>query len=254
MKEQELKKYLIDEENQTFKGWDFSYLKGRWENEKLPWDYKSIVQKHLNDNMDLLDMGTGGGEFLLTLNHPYNRTSVTEAYPPNIELCKSLLAPKGISVYPVLEDNILTNVKDNYFDIVINRHESFASDEVNRVLKIGGYFITQQVGAYNNKNLATFFDEGHQDQFPNATLDYQTKELEKNGFEIIEKKEFYPKIKFFDLGAIAYFAKIISWEFLNFSVEKTFNKFLTLQEILDKQGYVESTEHRFYIVAKKVSS
>ena len=29
-------KYLLEEEAHAFKGWDFSYLKGRWENEKLP--------------------------------------------------------------------------------------------------------------------------------------------------------------------------------------------------------------------------
>ena len=29
-------------------------------------------------------MGTGGGEFLLTLDHPFYNTVVTESYPPNV--------------------------------------------------------------------------------------------------------------------------------------------------------------------------
>ena len=36
--------------------------------------------------MRLLDMDTGGGEFLLSLGHPFERTAATEGYPPNVEL------------------------------------------------------------------------------------------------------------------------------------------------------------------------
>ena len=45
MKE-ELLKYLLAEEAHAFKGWDFSYLNGRWENEKLPWNYNDFVKKY----------------------------------------------------------------------------------------------------------------------------------------------------------------------------------------------------------------
>lgn len=57
-------------------------------------------------------MGTGGGKFLLTLDHPYNLTSVTEAYPPNVELCKNKLSPFGIEVKQVFDDN-------NFFEQVL---------------------------------------------------------------------------------------------------------------------------------------
>ena len=251
MKENSLKELLLKEESYAFRGWDFSHLDGRWDNEELPWNYKQIVLNYLKDNMNMLDMGTGGGEFLLTFNHPYDKTSVTEAYVPNILLCKEILAPKGIKVFPILQDNVLVNVPSGYYDIVINRHESYDEKEVKRVLKNSGIFITQQVGAYNNKDLATFFDPNHQDQFPRMTLIQSIKRLEDEGFEILYMNEYYPKIKFNDLGAIAYFAKIIEWEFLNFSVETLFDKFLILNQELNKNGYIESTEHRFIIVAMK---
>jgi len=51
-----------------------------------------------------LDLGTVGGEFLLTLNHPYNLTSVTESYPPNVELCYDKLSPLGIEVKQTFND------------------------------------------------------------------------------------------------------------------------------------------------------
>lgn len=247
----ELLEYLLKEENHAFKGWDFSYLDGRWENEKLPWSYEKIVKKYLKNDSVILDMGTGGGELLESFQHPYQLTSVTEAYPPNIQLCLEKLQPKGIKVYPIEQDDILLDVPTNFYDIVLNHHESFLEAEVNRVLKENGIFITQQVGAYNNKDLATYFDEKHTDQFPKMTLEKTVKRLEENGFSILYKNEYFPKIKFFDLGAIAFFAKIISWEFLNFSVEAYVDKFDALNELLKEEGYIESTEHRFMIIAIK---
>ncbi|RAK11239.1 hypothetical protein C8C77_103227 [Halanaerobium saccharolyticum] len=48
----------------------------------------------------------------MTLDHPYNLTSVTEAYPPNVELCKNKLSPFGIEVKQVFDDN-------NFFEQVL---------------------------------------------------------------------------------------------------------------------------------------
>ena len=76
-------------------------------------------------------------------------------------------------------------------------------------------------------------------------------ELIDAGFEILYENEYFPKIKFLDLGAIAYFAKIIKWEFMNFSVINSIDKFEILEKELHEKGYVQSTEHRFIIVARK---
>ena len=65
------------EEAASFSGWDFSHLDGRWQEGEIPWDYGEIVREFLQDSMELLDMGTGGGEFLLTLRPPYARPTVT---------------------------------------------------------------------------------------------------------------------------------------------------------------------------------
>ena len=88
-------------------------------------------------------------------------------------------------------------------------------------------------------------------QFPKITLNQTVKRLEEEGFEILYKNEYFPKIRFFDLGAIAFFAKIIKWEFINFSVKDSIDKFEILENRLKNDGYIESTEHRFMIVAKK---
>ena len=103
----------------------------------------------------------------------------------------------------------------------------------------------------DNKALATFFDESHVDQFPELTLEKSLERLTENSFDILYSDEYYPLLKFYDLGAIAYFAKIIEWEFINFSVDKTIDKFVILQKELERTGFISSKEHRFIIVALK---
>ena len=251
MNKNELLKFLQAEESKSFTGWDFSYLDGRWDEESLPWDYKKIIFEYLKPDHQLLDIGTGGGEFLLSLNHPYCNTTITEGYLPNYQLCVNKLRPLGIRILNYVGDEILNDINDNQFDIVINRHESYNEEELYRILKPNGIFITQQVGAYNNRDLATFFDENHIDSFPELTLDKALNRLKSNNFNIIYKDEYFPILKFYDLGAIAYFAKIIQWEFINFNVKDNIDKFLLLQEQLKQKGFISSKEHRFIIVAKK---
>ena len=251
MNKNELLKFLQAEESKSITGWDFSYLDGRWDEESLPWDYKKIILEYLKPDHQLLDIGTGGGEFLLSLNHPYCNTTITEGYLPNYQLCINKLRPLGIRILNYVGDEKLNDINDNQFDIVINRHESYNEEELYRILKPNGIFITQQVGAYNNRDLATFFDENHIDSFPELTLDKALNRLKSNNFNIIYKDEYFPILKFYDLGAIAYFAKIIQWEFINFNVKDNIDKFLLLQEQLKQKGFISSKEHRFIIVAKK---
>ena len=57
-------------------GWDFSHIEGRYTEETdLPWNYQNIILDYLKPEMKLLDIDTGGGEFLLSLRHPYVKTS-----------------------------------------------------------------------------------------------------------------------------------------------------------------------------------
>ena len=94
----ELKKLWLEEEKIAhIRGWDFSHIDGRYrEGDDIPWNYKDIIMKYLTSDMHILDYDTGGGEFLLSLQHPFVKISATEGYAPNVELCKSVLLPLGI--------------------------------------------------------------------------------------------------------------------------------------------------------------
>ena len=247
---EQLKANWKKEEQNAFKGWDFSYLDKRWGSEPLPWDYKLIVSNYLKPSDKLLDMGTGGGEFLLTLNHPNELTGVTEAYPPNVELCKRTLSPLGIDVRQDFDDSEIPFGADE-FDVVINRHEAFDVNEVSRILTSGGYFITQQVGSKNNNDLSNKLIDGFSPRFPDHDLKNNIQLLQDLGFAILFSDEAFPTIKFFDVGALVYFAKIIEWEFPKFSVDSCFENLCKAEKELHEHGFIMGTEHRFIIVAQK---
>ncbi|MGV8050084.1 MAG: class I SAM-dependent methyltransferase [Anaerolineaceae bacterium] len=245
--------YLKSEEQQAFSGWDFSYLNGRWKGELQPWNYREVVRKHLKTGMKLLDMGTGGGEFIQSLDHPFSLISVTEGYEPNYKLCLQKLAPLGIQVRFVSEDNLL-DFPDNSFDLVLNRHESFSASEVWRVLIPGGFFITQQVGGQNDADLSRKLIPSYLPALPDHDLEHNLALLKEQNFLILSAQESFTPIRFFDLGALVYFAKIIEWEFPGFSVDSCYEKLITLNDELQAKGYIEGTEHRFILAAQKLHS
>lgn len=78
-------------------GWDFSHIHGRYEEEDdLPWDYEKTVRKYLNRDFDMLDYDTGGGEFLLSLDHPFDKTAATEGFKPNVRVCEEKLLTRSV--------------------------------------------------------------------------------------------------------------------------------------------------------------
>ncbi|WP_299093278.1 class I SAM-dependent methyltransferase [uncultured Metabacillus sp.] len=243
-----LKKEWLEYEKVPFEGWDFSYIKDSWENETLPWDYTEIVKKYLSSDIELLDMGTGGGEFLLSLYHPYEKTSVTEGWEPNINLLKSKLVPLGIKLAPIGDDDII-DFPDNHFDLVINRHESFRVEEVKRVLKPNGVFITQQVGGENGKRLSNMLIPNFLPSYETFTMKTVLEVLNEHKFEIMFADEYFPYQKFFNMEALIYYAKVIEWEFPGFNVEAHFNQLLNAYREITKNGYILNYEHRFVIVA-----
>ena len=83
-------------------------------------------------------------------------------------------------------------------------------------------------------------------------LNIKQQEISEQGFEILESGETFQPIKFFDTGALVWFAKIIEWEFPNFSVKSHLDNLYRIQEIIEANGAVEGRIHKFFIVSKKI--
>lgn len=252
MNQKELLSIWKAEENTAFiHGWDFSHIDGRYtEQDDLPWDYRAVIEEYLHPEMKILDIDTGGGEFLLSLNHPHENTAAMENYPPNVALCKDILLPLGIDFRPGDGKGNLP-FDDGRFDMVINRHGDFNAEEICRVLKPGGLFITQQVGAENDRELVELLCGETPIPFPEQYLKLTSRKFENAGFTILRGEEVFRPIRFFDVGALVWFARIIQWEFPDFAVDTHLENLLRAQRKLEKLGSIDGTIHRFLLVAQK---
>lgn len=238
------------EEQVPFVGWDFSYLKGRGLDEKPSWDYKKIAKELLDKTTSVLDMGTGGGEVLSSLA-PFPKHAVaTEGYKPNVEVARKRLEPLGVEVVEVDESGKLP-FTDDEFDLVLNRHSAFDENEVFRILKPKGIFLTQQVSGENLKDLLREFEiiSKFEDKW---TLKIAVERLKKVGFAVTQTKKWQGKLEFNDIGALVYYLKAIPWCVPGFSVD-THKKYLEkLQKRLEKEKILSFTQVRFLIQAKKL--
>ena len=253
MNKELLKAYWHTEEQYAkIKGWDFSYLKNRFDSgeNKLPWDFSQIIKQYLNPESRLLDIDTGGGEFLLSLQHAYALTSATEGYAPNVALCKEKFGNLGIDFHEMTDVSNMP-FDSQEFDMIMNRHGRYDVNALFRVLKSNGLFLTQQVGEYNDWELVKKLLPNAQRKFKGHCLASQLKLFQNAGFEILEQGEVYCPIRFYDTGALVWFAKIIEWEFVNFSVNNCFENLLMIEQEIQEKGFVSGKIHRFYLVAKK---
>ena len=220
------------------------------EEDDLPWDYREEILRYLKPEMRILDIDTGGGEFLLSLNHPYSNTAATENYPPNVDLCREMLLPLGIDFRAADGKGVLP-FADASFDMVINRHGDFNPGEIHRVLKPSGLFITQQVGAENDRELVELLCGQTDMPFPDQYLKITIDRFSQTGFEILDGRECFRPIRFYDVGALVWFARIIEWEFPRFSVDGCLDRLLQAQHVLEDQGSICGEIHRFFMICFK---
>ncbi|MFL5625466.1 MAG: class I SAM-dependent methyltransferase [Ktedonobacteraceae bacterium] len=243
----------MTEAERPFVGWDFSHITDtrRMVEAPLTWSYSSNVLRQFSKIHSLLDMDTGGGEFLALLQPLPSYTCATENYGPNVSVARRRLEPLGVQVFEVSEDNSNLPFVDNEFELIINRHGSYIPGELLRILKAGGQFITQQVGGQSYPGLNALFGIDEEHQYAHWNLPYAVKELTESGFEILEQREDFPITRFFDVGAIVYNLKAVPWQIPDFAVEKYFDALLKIHSTIQKQNYVDVYAHRFLIVAQK---
>ncbi len=242
---------LVDEAiHQDFIGWDFSFIAKRYVEDPTSWDYRQKVEAKMAQVDSLLDLGTGGGEFLATLSPRPAITRATEAYPPNIPIARARLEPLGAQVAPVESEDDLPFEPDS-FELVINRHEAFSAGELYRILKPGGSFITQQLGGRDNIRLNELLQEQVIHGLQGWDLAEAVRELTVAGFEIVEQQEEFPAAVFYDIGAVVYYLKATPWQIPNFTAAHHYDRLQTIHNTIQSQGGLTVKSHRFYIEARK---
>ena len=249
-------KLLKDVENASLSGWDFSCVSkyGGNPEDPLPWSYTVHVMSSMKDVEYMLDMGTGGGEFLSSLCPLPKCTFATEAYKPNVRVAKEKLKPLGIKVVQVedgRQEGSPLPFEEETFDLVVNRHECYEVAEVYRILKPGGYFITEQVGNKNNENLRLVFGSPESENEFIWNLETARHHLKRAGFKIHKAKEYIGYNRFYDIRALVYLLKVLPWEFPGFTVQKYKDQLYDIYLKITDKGYYDSVNYRFFMIAFK---
>jgi SAM-dependent methyltransferase len=252
---------LIAAEQQPFSGWDFSYLRDRMREAAPSWDYAALVRGRLPAVQALLDLGTGGGEFLSALAPLPPRTVATEAYPLNVPIARMRLAPLSVEVLAVegAPDNVDIALgsgirslpfPDADFPLIVDRHESYYPAEIARLLRRGGTFVTQQVGGRHFQALNALLGAPHSHSLA-WDLGFAVRQLEAAGLEVADRREEFPATVFLDVGAVVYYLKAIPWQIPDFAVEAYRDRLALLHRRIEATGDLRIEAHYFYLEAVK---
>lgn len=239
-------------ENQSAFGGGDSWLANARQEEPAPWDYVQKVRDFLKPGVRLLNIGPGG-EMLLSLGHACELISIAVSCEADRRLCQKRLAPLGITVKEWGGAGEALPFADGSFDLVLNHHQPLALEETARVLRPGGFFITQQTGGMNGRPLARRLVPGCRPSGIDFNLENQLPRFRQAGFRITYRDQAYLASRFTDIGGLCGYARSRPWEFPGFSVETCFEALLKLQEELEKRGFVEDLQHRFIVVGKKAA-
>lgn len=251
----EFDRLLAEAARKPLVGWDLS-CDGRIATTAVPWDFERAVVHRARESPDLLDMGTGGGEWLGRLPLRPARTVATEGWAPNVAVARERLAPLGIEVVAVegaldngarsdgdddAHDDAPLPFADGEFHLVVNRHESFVPAEVARVLARGGHFLTQQVASDFNADHHRLAGLAPAEPPPEWRLDIARRQLERAGFEILRAEAGAELLRFADVGAFAWYLKNVPYVCPDFTIEGTRD---ALEQLHRRQQAGEAIEVR----------
>ena len=249
--EQDLLALWKAEEQRPFVGFNFSYFADKWIDETPPWSYEDQVRALMLEAQSVLDIGTGGGEKLLAFRDVWpGQVTVTEGHPPNLQLARDRLEPLGVTVVENSETLEGEMPFDNgAFDLVINRHAAFNIVEMERILRTGGIFLTQQVDGRNLSDLSDAFET--KQPWTYFTLDFVLQEIEKTNLVVETAEEWTGQTTFEEIGTLVYYLKAIPWTVPGFSVETHQQYLLKLQRRLEKEKALSFTKKLMLLKAKK---
>jgi SAM-dependent methyltransferase len=196
-------------------GWDFTDLAGVMDEDVTPWDFDALSLEALMAVDDVVDLGTGGGEQLIRLldaagdDRP-RRVIATEGWPPNIPVARAALAPHGVDVLAHDADaDPRMPLADASLDLVLDRHEAYAAEELRRVLRPGGTFLTQQVGSRDASETTRWFGA---EARPDWTLEGAASALEAAGLRVLDGGAHLGRYRFVDVRALLRYLSHVPWD------------------------------------------
>ncbi len=158
------------------KDWNFDYFQIESEN-LTNFEFFDYLKSITNEESKILDLGTGGGEKVLT-KFPSNVKEIiaTDYSKEMIKTAKNNLKLSGRkNVKFKIMDNLKMNVEKNYFDVVVARNTVTDPKQIYDCLKNHGYLLIHGVDMFDCHELKRIFGRGQavNDKKPISIVDYE---------------------------------------------------------------------------------
>lgn len=211
-------------------GWGFHWLDGRATEARPPWGYARMLGQRLSRVDTALDLDTGGGEVLSEAPHFPAQMFATEAWPPNVKKAQARLASRGVQVVDTSQNAVLPFAAGT-FDLITARHP-VAPDwpEIARLLKPGGCYFAQHVGAASAFTLIEYFLGPLPYERTLRDADSEAQQATAAGLHIVDLRTARCQMAFYDVGAVIWILRKCVWWVPDFSVEKYRTQLLALDK------------------------
>ena len=201
-----------------------------------------------------LDIQTGGGEVLAAAvrraPQPPPVLAATESWPPNLVIAAASLRPLGGRVVQAADDDGLPFAAET-FDLVVSRHPvETVWPEIGRVLRPGGHYFSQQIGAGTNRELIEFM-MGPVLINPAREPRRAVAAAEAAGLVVTDLREQALRVVFNDVGAVVYFLRKVLWTVPGFTAEAYQQQLRRMHDRIQAEGPFVAHAQRFLIEARK---
>jgi SAM-dependent methyltransferase len=238
--------------NGLLSGWDFSRV--HVERAPVLWEYVDVVRSYLKPTDRVLDIGTGGGEIFLSLAPFFSEGFGVDHDPAMVETArrnKSARSIENISLKRMEGNDLRFNA--NEFDIVLLRHLRVYASEIVRVLRPGGYFITQTIGQRSSLNFldafgwtpASFGSDWWQ---PVAGLADQ---FRAQDCHIIAQAEYDVPYWFKDIESFMFWFMAVPWPEA-IALDKHWQNINRILATCQTEQGIETNEHRGLLIVQKM--
>jgi SAM-dependent methyltransferase len=231
-------------------GWDFSWFAGRATEQRPPWGYARLMALHMARASAALDVETGGGEVLATVAPRPPLLVATESWPPNVALAWDRLRPLDAQVVAVADAPTLPFAAAS-FDLVVSRHPVVVLwDEIARVLRPGGTYLSQQIGAGTNRELTEFM-MGPQPVNARRSPEHARAAAEAAGLGVVDLRACALRVEFFDVAAVVCFLRKVPWTVPGFTPEAYLDRLRAVHRRIRREGRFVSTAQRLLVELRR---
>ncbi len=241
---------LAEAEAAPVDGWDFSWFDGRASEQRPSWGYAALMGRRMAMATAALDLQTGGGEVLAGIPNVPPCLCATESWPPNVRIARRNLAPLGGSVVRAADGEPLP-FRSASFDLVVSRHPTLVLwDEIARVLRPGGRYLSQQIGIGSNRELYEFL-MGPQPHPEGDGTERALRQLTAAGLVAADLRHESLEVRFDDIAAVVVFLRKVIWTVPDFSVQRYRARLADLHEQIQRTGPFVSHSQRVLVEAVK---